>query len=266
MDLKLKTRYGKTALIAGASEGIGAAFSKLLASEGINLVLLARRELLLREFARTLEKYNVDITCIAADLSDDTAAAEIKEKLNEKEIDILVYNAALSHIGPFNNDLKDKHMKMAQVNMLSPLNMIHLFGQEMLNRGRGAVILMSSLAGLQGSAFISMYSATKAFNRVLGESLWYEWKEKGVDVMACLAGSTSTPGFIESKPGKMGFFAPRVQKPEEVADECLRKLGKQPSLITGRGNRLASFFMQRFLSRKMAVKIMGDNTKKIYRL
>jgi short-subunit dehydrogenase len=111
-----------------------------------------------------------------------------------------------------------------------------------------------------------MYAATKAFNRVLGEGLWYEWKGKGVDVISCIAGSTSTPGFNNSNPGKAGMLAPRVQSPEEVAGECLKKLGKKPSVITGRGNRLASFLMQKILSRKMAVKIMGDNTKKMYRL
>lgn len=265
MNLNLKSRYGSTAVIAGASEGIGAAFAKLLASKGIDVVLVARRENLLNEFARTLEKYNVEITTIAVDLSETNAAAEIMEKLKGKEIDILVYNAALSHIGPFSRELEEKHMKMAQVNMLSPLEMVHLFGEGMLSRRRGAIILMSSLAGFQGSGFISMYAATKAFNRVLGESLWYEWKDKGLDVIACIAGSTSTPGFINSNPGKAGIMAPRVQSPDEVALECIKNLGKKPSIITGRGNRIASFLMQKIFSRKMAVKIMGDNTRKMYR-
>jgi len=63
-----------------------------------------------------------------------------------------------------------------------------------------------------------------------------------------------------------GLFAPKVQTPEEVAEECLKKIGTTPSLITGTGNRLASFFMQKVFSRKMAVNIMGDTTKKIYRI
>ena len=101
---------------------------------------------------------------------------------------------------------------------------------------------------------------------VLAESLWYEWKDKGVDVMACCAGATATPNFIETKPEKTSFFAPKVQSPEAVVAECMQQLGKKPSLITGRGNKWASFIMQKLLPRKMAVNIMGDTTRKMYRL
>jgi short-subunit dehydrogenase len=123
---------------------------------------------------------------------------------------------------------------------------------------------MASLAGFQGSGFLSMYAATKAFNRVLAESLWYEWKEGGVDVIACCAGATSTLNFIETQPEKTSFLAPRVQKPREVAEECLERIGKQPSFIAGRGNRIASFFMQKIFSRQTAITIMGDTTRKMY--
>jgi hypothetical protein len=125
---------------------------------------------------------------------------------------------------------------------------------------------MSSLAGFQGSGFLSVYAATKAFNRILAESLWYEWKNSGVDIIGCVAGATSTPGYIKSNPGKTSVFAPGVLLPEEVADECIMKLGKQPSFITGRGNRIAAFIMQKILPRKMAINIMGDTTRKMYHL
>jgi short-subunit dehydrogenase len=122
------------------------------------------------------------------------------------------------------------------------------------------------LAGFQGSGFLAAYGASKAFNRVLAEGLWYEWKDEGVDVIACCAGATSTPGYIATQPEKSSLFAPKVQKPEEVVAECMQKLGKRPSYITGRGNRIASFIMQRVLPRKMAITIMGDTTRKMYRL
>jgi short-subunit dehydrogenase len=117
---------------------------------------------------------------------------------------------------------------------------------------------------LQGSGYLAGYAAGKAFNRILAESLWYEWKDKGVDIMACCAGATSTPGYINSAPAKTNLFAPAVQNPRELVRECFRQLGKKPSYITGRGNRIASFFMHRVLPRKMAVRIMGDNTRKMY--
>jgi short-subunit dehydrogenase len=266
-DMKLKQKYGSTALIAGASEGIGAAFATCLAAEGMDLVLIARRLEPLKQLADLLEnKYKVDVKCIQCDLGSTNAARQIQEELNGREISLLVYNAALSYIGPFVKNSFENHSHAAQVNMITPLNMIHLFGEKMLIRGKGAIILMTSLAGFQGSGYLSVYAATKAFNRVLGESLWYEWKNSGVDVIACCAGATATPNFKNTHPEKASFFAPGVLAPEGVAGECFKKLGKQPSYIIGKGNRIASFIMQKILSRKMSVNLMGDNTRKMYRL
>jgi uncharacterized protein len=265
--MTLKQKYGSTALVAGASEGIGAAFATRLAAEGMDLVLIARRPEPLQQLADLLKnKFNVDVMCIQRNLGNIDSARQIEEELNGREISMLVYNAAESYIGPFIKNPLENHTHAAHVNMLTPLKMIYLFGEKMLTKEKGAIILMASLAGFQGSGNISVYSATKAFNRVLGESLWYEWKNSGIDVIACCAGSTATPGFNNTHPEKASFFAPRVQAPEEVADECFKMLGRQPSYITGRENRVASFIMQKILPRKMAVKIMGDNIRKMYRL
>jgi short-subunit dehydrogenase len=125
---------------------------------------------------------------------------------------------------------------------------------------------MASLAGFQGSGFLATYAATKAFTRVMAESLWFEWKNKGVDVIACCAGATSTQNFINTKPEKKSFFAPKITSPEEVVQDCMNNLGKKPSYISGRGNRVASFIMQKILPRKVAINIMGNTTRKMYRL
>jgi short-subunit dehydrogenase len=265
--MNLKQKYGNTALVAGASEGIGAAFSACLAAAGMDLVLIARRSTPLQQLAHSLENnYKVNVTCISCDLSGTDAARQIEETLQGLEINILIYNAALSYLGPFLENSSESHLQAARVNMLTPLNLVHFYGGKMVNRKKGAIVLMTSLAGLQGSGYLSVYAATKAFNRILAESLWYEWKKSGVDVIACCAGATATPGFKNTKPEENGFFAPRVLEPEEVANECLRMLGRQPSFITGRANKVASFIMQKILPRKMAVNIMGDTTRKMYRL
>lgn len=263
----LRKRYGKTALIAGASEGIGAAFATYLAREGFDLVLIARRLQPLQMLADSLAyKYGINIKCISCDLSDVDAATRISENLNGQPVDILIYNAVQAYIGPFIENTPENHLQMAGVNMLTPVNMLHLFGEKMLLKGQGAIILMASLAGFQGSGNLSMYAATKAFIRVLAESLWYEWKQAGVDIIACCAGATSTPNFRNTRPENSSFFAPRILAPEEIPVECFRQLGRQPSCIAGRGNRLASFVMQKILPRKTAVNIMGDNTRRMYRL
>jgi short-subunit dehydrogenase len=262
-----KVKYGPTAMVAGASEGIGAAFATCLAEEGLDLVLIARREGPLQQFAASLEKrFAIHTTCIACDLSEENAILRIEDALKGMEINFLVYNAALSYIGPFIKNSVENHRLMAQANMLTPLIMLHNFGGKMLARGRGGIVLMASLAGFQGSGFLSMYAASKAFNRILAESLWYEWKDSGVDVIACCAGATSTLNFVETKPEKTSFLAPRVQAPLEVANECLERIGSQPSFISGRGNRIASFFMQKILPRKTAITLMGDTTRKMYRV
>ena len=265
--MNLKQKYGQTAMVAGASEGLGAAYATYLAKEGMDLVLIARRKEPLQLLADSLKKsYHIEVTCINCDLANSNAIRQISEKLNGKEINLIVYDAALSYIGPFIKNSYEYHAQMAQTNMLTPLNMLHTFCGKMLAKGKGAIILMASLAGFQGSGFLAMYAATKAYNRVLAESLWYEWKNTGVDIMACCAGATSTPNFINTKPEKAGFFAPKVQSPAEVVSECFKKLGKQPSFISGTGNKAASFIMQKLLPRKMTVTIMGDNTKKMYRI
>ena len=265
--MSLVKKYGKVALVAGASEGLGAAFANYLAAEGMDLVLIARRKEPLQQLADVLTaKYKIKVTCITCDLADTNATRFIQKELGDTEIDLLVYNAALSYIGAFEKNTAENNAQITMANTITPMHMAQAFGEKMLARKRGAIVLMASLAGFQGSGFLTVYAATKAFNRVLAESLWYEWKDKGVDVIACCAGATATPNFIHTKPEKTSFFAPKVQLPEEMVKECFKKLGKKPSFVTGAGNKFASFIMQKLMPRKLAIKIMGDTTRKMYRI
>jgi short-subunit dehydrogenase len=265
--MTLKEKYGSLALIAGASEGIGAAYAHHLAAAGIDLVLIARRKEPLDRFAVELNsRYGIKTYCIQEDLSSPDAASRIIDQVRTYEINLLIYNAGNSYIDKFEEKAWNIHQEIVNTNMITPLHLIHGIAPEMLKRGKGAIILMASLAGFQGTPYIATYAATKAFDQVLAESLWYEWKNRGIDVIACCAGATSSPNFISTNPGKQNFFAPKVQTPEEVVSECFKRLGKTPSFITGSGNKIASFFMQRVLSRKKAVTIMGDTTKKMYRM
>lgn len=258
-------KYGKTACIAGASEGIGAAFSHYLAKAGYDLIVVARRMEPLISLAEEIEgTYKVKVNTLSFDLSAPTAAKDLLVALEHFDIDVLVYNAGLSYIGAFEKNDLNHHLEIARTNIMTPLELAQTLGTKMLERGRGAVVLMGSLAGLQGSGFLSTYAASKAFDTILAESLWYEWKERGVDVIACVAGATSSPNFINTRPKKVGLLEPKVQTPEEVVEECFLNLGQQPRIITGFANRLASFFMHRVLPRKWAIKIMGDTTRKMY--
>jgi short-subunit dehydrogenase len=263
--MSFKQKYGKTALVAGASEGIGAAFSKHLAKQGLNLVLVARRVEPLVDLAKEIqEQYKVEVQTVSCDLSKIDAAQTLIDTVKNLDIDIFIYNAGLSYIGAFEKNDPKHHEQIAITNILTPLSLVQSFGTRMLARKKGAIVLMGSLAGMQGAGHLSTYAASKAFDTILAESLWYEWKDKGVDVIACVPGATSSPNFLNTKPKKAGWIEPKVQTPEEVVEECFAKLGKQPRIITGFANRLANFFMHRILSRKIAVKIMGDTTRKMY--
>ena len=127
----------------------------------------------------------------------------------------------------------------------------------MLANRHGGVILMSSLSAFQGSAYISNYSATKAFNLVLAEGLWEEWRPRGVDVLVCVTGAIKTPNFEASAPRQTGRFSDATMEPEAVAGAAIAALGSQPYVIPGRSNRLSSFVMRHLLPRWVSIRLMG---------
>lgn len=258
-------RYGSWAIVAGASEGIGAGYAEELAERGLNLVLVARRAELLQSLAATLsKKYNIETRFIALDLAASDAVEQIAENTKDVEIGLLVYNAAFSAIGPFLERSLEDHVKEISTNAFTPLKLIYLFAQQMLPRGRGGIVLMSSLSAFQGSAYISTYAATKAFNIVLAEGLWEEWSGRGVDVLVCVSGAVKTPNYVASEPDKTGGLGDMTMNPDQVVRETLNALGKQPYVIPGRMNRISSFVMRHLLPRKMAIKFMGKILREMY--
>ena len=258
-----RDRYGPWALVAGASEGLGAQFATQIAARGLNLVLLARRahELAVLGDAVAAE-HGVEVRALALDLADPEAVGAAKRETDDLEIGLLVYNAALSCIGPFLDAPLEKHLTELDVNCRGPLVFAHGFGRAMAARGRGGILLMSSLAGAQGAPGISHYAATKAYNTVLAEGLWGELRGRGVDVLACCAGATLTPRYLANQKAQGGGSLPAPQMdPAAVAAEALAALGRKPSVIPGAANRVAAVFMQRLLPRRLAVSIMGKSTR-----
>ena len=263
--MTFKEKYGPVALVAGASKGLGAAFAHALAREGLNLVIVARDKVQLESISTELtSRYAIKVWPVSCDLNDPDVLEQIEKVVGDRMVHFLVYNAARPYIGSFLNNPLTEHLHIAGVNMLTPLKMVHHFGGRMAKEKRGGIILMSSLAGNQGSGFLSTYAATKAFNRILAESLWYEWKTKGVDVIGCVAGSILTPNYIQSNPKKISRFAPKPQLPEDVVKECFSKIGRTPSFISGGSNKIACFLMNRVFSVRRAVNLMGNTTRTMY--
>jgi len=259
----LVERYGPWAIVAGASEGLGEAFARELAARGVNVALVARREAVVRGLADDIaQKAGVQTRAIAADLSDCAGLEAIVEQTRALDVGLLVYNAGQSFVGPFWETGVEEHLKEIDVNVRGPMVLAHAIGARLRTRGRGGIVLMSSIAGFQGTALVSNYAATKAYNTVLGEGLWEELRGSGVDAMVCCAGATLTPNYQQSSPVKAGGVP--VQSPEDVAREALDYLGRGPLLITGRMNRAASFLLRRVLPRRIAVAIMARNMRKMY--
>ncbi|MCL2214598.1 MAG: SDR family NAD(P)-dependent oxidoreductase [Treponema sp.] len=264
--MRFVNKYGPCALVAGGSDGLGAAFAEALARRGLNLVLIARNKARLDETAKRIrEKYSVDVSVIACDLADYEKAKNLiqehiyTDKNNScgTSIGILVYNAAFAPIGLFENTSEENLSLAAAVNVRTPLLLAKLFSPQMIQNRRGGIVLMSSLAGAQGSPNLAAYAATKSFNAVLAEGLWKELKPHGVDVIGCCAGAVLTPGYQQAEKVKK---APGTLSAKDVAEQTLNALGKGPVVIPGTVNKIARFVLTRLLTRKAAINIMSNNT------
>ena len=254
---RFKEKYGPYALIAGGSYGLGAAFAEAIARRGVNLVLVARDEVRLKATAAHLrETYGIDVIALAADMAD---FDNVKRRIGALDVSIglLVYDAAFAPIGLFENTSEDHLALAAAVNVKGPLLLTKLLSAPMIERQRGGIVLMSSLAGGQGSPHLAAYAATKSFNAILAEGLWKELKPHGIDVLACCAGAILTPGYQQAEKAKP---APGTMKAADVAERTLNALGRGPIVVPGAVNKVGRFVLTRLVSRRAAIAIMSKNT------
>lgn len=251
-------KYGPWAVVAGASEGLGAAFAEALVARGLNLLLLARRADALEAVAGALRKHHkVEIRTMACDMARPDLPAWLDAATAELDVGLVVYNAAHAPVGAFLDRSVDDLLKVVDVNVRGPLVLARILGQRMVARGRGGIVLMSSLAGYQGAPRIATYAASKAFNTVLGEGLWHELRQKGVDVVVSAAGAIRTPGYARASGGE----APGTLDAGVVAATTLDALGTGPVVIPGGMNRFARFLLGRLLPRRTAINIFANSTK-----
>lgn len=264
--MTLMDRYGEWALVAGASEGLGEAWARGLARAGLNVVLVARRQDLLEQVATKIcRDFAVKARVEVLDLATPGLASRLAELDDELGLGVSVYNAGYAPIGAFLDVALDDKLKVIDVNARGPLIWSDVLGRRMVERGRGALVIVSSVAGFHGSAMVATYAASKAFDTVLGEGLWEELGYHGVDVMVCAVGSTLTPKFKEATPeDKRASLSP--MEPEDVVREALDNLGRMsgPTFIPGRINRWSRQVIGRLLSRRAAVRLISKNVRSIY--
>jgi short-subunit dehydrogenase len=256
-------RYGPWALIVGASEGIGAALAEELAARGLHVVLVARRPAALEELAGRLRTaHGVRVRVAALDAATPEGIAAITAA--REDVGLLVCNAALAPVGPFLELTPGQLDGMLDLNCRSAAQLTHAYATRLAARGRGGIILLSSMAGSQGSALVAHYAATKAYLRVLAEGLWAELRQHGVDVLASCPGPVQTPTFARSSPAPAGRLLPAPMRPHTVARETLAALGRQPVVIPGWRNRLLASAATRLLSRRRMVTLASARTRAMY--
>jgi short-subunit dehydrogenase len=250
-------RYGPWAIVAGASEGLGRAFADAIAARGVAVALVARRPEPLHAAAEQVRvTHGVDVLPIVADLGTPDGHRAIGDAVADRAVGLVVANAAYAPIGPFVAVDPDDTARAVDVNCRSPLLLAHAFLPPMVERGHGGLVLVSSLAGLQGSPGIAAYAATKAFAVALGEGLWGELRATGVDVLACCAGAVATPELARTTVRR----APGTLTPAAVAAVTLDRLGRSPRVIPGGVNRVSAFALTRLLPRRAAVSVMRRAT------
>ena len=247
---------GTTALITGASKGLGKVFAETLAARGMNLVLVARSSDVLNALAEDLAaRYGVQCVPLNADLGTPEAAIQIGEELRRRriQVDLLVNNAGLGLTGGFlSHDLK-KEQSAIQVNVQTVVALAHLFGRGMAERGTGGIINLASNASFQPLPHMATYAATKAFVLHFSEALRFELAGTGVHVMAACPGPTATSFFdgvsTNVSPGNMDRAESVVQKTLDAFDR------KKAVVYPGRASVRAATWLSRLLPRTLVVRI-----------
>lgn len=255
-------KYGPWALVAGASDGVGAALADGLAERGVNAVLLARRKSLLDEVAEGIEsRHGVQTRTLAIDLAAETAALQITAATGDLQIGFLAYCAGADpDYEPFLSSPLTAAEAMVQRNCVVPMRLCHHFAGPMVARGRGGIVLFGSGAGFAGAPNIAAYGASKAFDMVFAEALWAELHDTGVDVIGLILGKTDTPAqrALEHKRGVLPSTQARPADSatvEEVVGEAFDNLENGPTVLVGDVMKAAAQILGT-LSRRQAVELL----------
>lgn len=231
------------ALVTGASAGIGRAMAMQLAATGVDVVLVARDDDRLDELAKELRANGAgpEVEILAADLSDPAGLAVVEKRVaaGEAPIDLLVNNAGLGYEGPFHSQDPIEVSETINVNVVALVRLTHAALGSMTVRGRGQVILVSSMASLQGMPMTAVYAATKAFITSFGEGLYEEHKGTGVTVTTVLPGLTHTEFHERGRWNLDKWPSVGWQNADAVASAALNAAAKsRPEVVTSWHNRI----------------------------
>ena len=257
------SNYGSRALVTGASSGIGEVFSRRLAELGFDLLLTARRMDRLEALAEELRsRHRVDVRCVPADLTEDAGIARLTDAAAGQEFGLIVLNAGSGNPGALVECDLEEEKRILRLNCQAPLELTRILLPDMIARGRGGVIMLSSLMGFQGVPYMANYSATKGYLLNLGEALHHECQGTGVDVLVVAPGATRTPG-ANLHPVDYDKLPLPWMSPEAVVEASLKALPHKAFVIPGRRNHLTACLSGGLWSRGLIQSIMRRVAKAV---
>lgn len=259
----------KTALITGASNGIGKELAYLMAQDRINLILVARSKDKLQEIATEIKnKYSVEVEVIQSDLSDPKSVHIIYDMVVSKGInlDILVNNAGFGDLDKFSIEKLKKYENMLNLNILALTQLTALFSEKMKQQKTGHILNVASTAAFQPLPYFSVYAATKAYVLSFSEALHYELKNYGIKVSVLCPGPTDT-GFAQAADIKSAAMFDEKKggmSAQKVAQIAYRKMktGKM-TIVTGFLNKLNAYLSPKMPARCFIPKLMEKQFKKM---
>jgi short-subunit dehydrogenase len=256
-------QYGPWAVIAGGSEGVGASFARRLAKQGVNLVLLARKPGPLAELSEEIRaEWPVEVRSAPVDLTADGLMDRVADLTHDIEVGLLIYNAgSVSKFGEFLDEPLEAGLRMMRLGVVAPTLLLHHFASRMRARRRGGIILVGSMAGYAGAPDEIVYSAGKAYSRMMAEGLWWELKPHNVHVLGLIMGLTRTPA-MDRLGMKMDSTEFPPDEPDDVADQGLANLPNGPLWhVNGKEEGARQMAL---LSREQAVGFMAQGAKLLH--
>jgi short-subunit dehydrogenase len=253
-----KTRFGSWAFITGASSGIGREFARQVAASGINVVLVARREALLREAgAEFTRDYGIKHRVVVADLSEEGFMDEIVSATDGLDIGLVVSNAGTANPGEFLKLSRNELVRLLKLNSLAHMEIAHHFGPALVARRRGGILLCGAMGAVQGVPFMANESGAKSYVQSFGEALHAELTPFGVSVSVLVIGPTQT-AIIE----KIGFDPTTMPMKPMPVEQCvlegLEALKRNHAThLSGRMNRIMNALIPAPLSRAIMYKMMA---------
>jgi short-subunit dehydrogenase len=253
-----KKRFGPWALVTGASSGIGKEFAKQIAASGINIVLVARREDLLKEVGVEFSKrYGVEHRVVVLDVSREDFIGRLASATNDLDIGLVVSNAGTGNPGEFLKLDRQLLEETLRLNTMSHLDIAHYFGGKLAERRRGGLILVGAMGAENGIPCMANDGGAKAYVHSLGEALHYEFKPLGVYVTVLAAGITNT-AVLEKFALDPKTMPMKPMSVEQCVSEGLSGLVKNRSrIVPGRLNRILNALVPASLARKMLADLLG---------